>query len=87
MRFSNAVSGKPARLEYQHADQLGMLKNVLNVLSAEVSGDTDNVPGDTALTGKARLRASPPPVVVVEDEREKKKQKYRDGVDFRKVLN
>jgi hypothetical protein len=62
------------------ADELGMLKNVLNVLSAEVSGDCDNVPGDTALTANARRRASPPPVVLVEDEREKKKQKYRDGV-------
>lgn len=58
------------------ADELGMLKNVLNVLSSEVSGDTDNVPGDTALTQKARNKASPPS----EDDREKKKQKYREGV-------
>jgi hypothetical protein len=59
------------------ADECGMLKNVLNVLSSEVSGDSDNVPGDTALTKKARLgpRTSPN-----EDEREKKKQKYRDTV-------
>jgi hypothetical protein len=59
------------------ADECGMLKNVLNVLSADVSGDADRVPGDTALTKKARLgvRSSP-----TEDIREVKKQKYRDGV-------
>jgi hypothetical protein len=51
---------------------------VLNVLSAAVAGDVDNVPGDTVLTKRARLgnRASPPQ----EDEKEKKKQKYRDEV-------
>jgi hypothetical protein len=58
------------------ADELGMLKNVLNVLSAAVAGDTDNVPGDTVLTQKARRVIAP----VVEDERERKKQKYRDDV-------
>jgi hypothetical protein len=40
------------------ADECGMLKNVLNILSAEVSGDSDNVPGDTALTKRARLGLS-----------------------------
>jgi hypothetical protein len=61
------------------ADECGMLKNVLNILSSEVAGNTDNVPGDTALSKKTRLgiRSSLPN----EEEKEKKKQKYRDGVE------
>jgi hypothetical protein len=36
------------------ADECGMLKDVLNILSPEVSGDADRVSGNTALTQKAR---------------------------------
>jgi hypothetical protein len=36
------------------ADLMGVLKNVLNVLSPEVAGDTDKIPGDTASTQRSR---------------------------------
>jgi hypothetical protein len=60
------------------ADECGMLKNVLNILSAEVSGDTDNVPGDTALTKRARLGLSRTPSPSDGDRADKKK--YRQDV-------
>ena len=38
------------------ADEMGVLSNVLNILSSEVGADGNNVPTDTAKTQKKRLR-------------------------------
>jgi cytoskeletal protein RodZ len=57
------------------ADLMGVLKNVLNVLSAEVSADTDNIPDNTASTQRAKRRSAS------DDEKEEcAKKKFRDGV-------
>jgi hypothetical protein len=57
------------------ADLMGVLKNVLNVLSAEVSADTDNIPDNTASTQRSKRRSSS------DDERDEgAKKKFREGV-------
>jgi hypothetical protein len=56
---------------------MGVLKNVLNVLSAEVSADTDNIPDNTVSTQRSRRGRSS------NDERDddrSAKKKYREGV-------
>jgi hypothetical protein len=54
---------------------MGVLKNVLNVLSPEVAGDTDNIPGDTASTQRSRRVRS-----VDDDEDRVAKKQFRIGV-------
>jgi hypothetical protein len=56
------------------ADLMGVLKNVLNVLSAEVSADTDNIPDNTASTQRSKRRAGS------DDERDEDKKKFRNCV-------
>jgi hypothetical protein len=60
------------------ADVMGVLKNVLNVLSPEVAGDTDNIPGDTASTQKTRRGRADED----RDEDRAAKKKFREGVQF-----
>jgi hypothetical protein len=60
------------------ADIMGVLKNVLNVLSPEVSADTDNIPDNTVTTQKSRRGRS-----ISDDERDEDrsaKKKFRMGV-------
>jgi hypothetical protein len=60
------------------AEEMGVLKNVLNVLSAEVSADTDNAPNNTAAPQRNRRSR-----ISGDDEREEDraaKKKFRAGV-------
>ena len=61
------------------ADTMGVLKNVLNVLSKEVAGDTDSIPSGCVETQRKRNAR-----FVVDDEERleenAKKQRFREGV-------
>jgi hypothetical protein len=71
------VGQKFHHLYFWHlCEEMGVLKNVLNVLSAEVAGDTDSPPGETTCTQKRRTRVN---VSDDEDERTGKK-KFREDV-------
>jgi hypothetical protein len=57
------------------SDKMGVLKNVLNVLSKEVAVDSDNIPSGLSLTQKKRKSA-----VSSDEEKEAHKKHYREGV-------
>jgi hypothetical protein len=59
-------------------ETMGVLKTVLNVLSPEVSGDTDSVPGSTTSTQKKRRGSVPSD----DDEERVAKKKFREGVQL-----
>jgi hypothetical protein len=60
------------------SDKMGVLKNVLNVLSKEVAVDGDNIPSGLSQTQKKRK--SPPVASVQDEESEQSKKHFRDGV-------
>jgi hypothetical protein len=64
------------------ADLMGVLKNVLNVLSPEVSGDTDNIPGDTASTQRSRRGRADEE----RDEDRVAKKLFREGVQSSLIM-
>jgi hypothetical protein len=59
------------------SDKMGVLKNVLNVLSKEVAVDGDNIPSGLSQTQKKRKS---PPASVPDEEREEHKKQFRNGV-------
>jgi hypothetical protein len=70
---------RPHHLYLWHiTDAMGVLKDVLNVLSPSVSGDCDGVPGDTAVSQKRTLK--PQVLTALEEDRDNKKQKFRGDV-------
>jgi hypothetical protein len=77
--FLNETLGeKSHHLYFWHlSDIMGVLKNVLCVLSSEVAADTDNIPGGFTQTQKKR--GSPK---TSDDEREERedKKRFREGV-------
>jgi hypothetical protein len=77
-----AIGQRFHHLYFWHlADLMGVLKNVLNVLSAEVAADTDTVPRETTSTQRSRVKRSSPTVDEEQEERRAKK-KFREALEL-----
>jgi hypothetical protein len=78
-----AIGQRLHHLYFWHlADLMGVLKNVLNVLSPEVAADSDTVPRETTSTQRARVNRRNS-VNVDEDKDERRaKKKFREALEL-----